>query len=42
MLENLVPLNVYFKIILVDENFDLRKYNILYFHNLIVLERSKN
>jgi hypothetical protein len=28
MLENLVPMNVYFKIILEDESFDLRKYNI--------------
>jgi hypothetical protein len=28
MLENFVPLNVYFKIILEDESFDLRKYNI--------------
>jgi len=42
MLQNFISLNVYFKINLKGESFDLGQHNIWYFHNSLFLEHLKN
>jgi hypothetical protein len=42
MLQNFISLNVYFKINLKGEIFDLGQHNIWYFHNSLFLEHLKN